>query len=197
MRFTEISLSGAFVIDPEPVVDERGSFARTWCRDEFAARGLDPAVAQCSVSYNTRRGTLRGMHYQAAPYAEVKLVRCTRGAIFDVIIDLRPESSTYMQWFSIELKERDRRMLYVPAGFAHGFLTLQDESEVFYQISQKYMRDFARGVRWNDPRFGIRWPEEVRVISERDQNYPDFSTDSHASPERAGDGRSGSRTPDP
>lgn len=174
MRFTDTPLAGAVVIDLEPVHDERGFFARSWCRDEFAARGLSGAIAQCSVSFNARRRTLRGLHYQAAPYEEVKAVRCTQGAIYDVIVDLRPESSTYLGWFGVELSAANRRMLYVPKGVAHGFLTLSDATEVYYQISEPYVAHAARGVRWNDPRFGIEWPAPPEVISERDRSYPDF-----------------------
>jgi len=174
MKFKPLSLDGAYMIDPEPLVDERGMFARTFCGREFAARGLDSLIAQCSTSYNRRRSTLRGMHYQVAPFAEAKLVRCVRGAIHDVIIDLRPDSATRMRWTAAELSADNRRMLYVPAGFAHGFQTLTDNAEVFYQISERYSPEHARGVRWNDDAFGIRWPLADPIVSNKDSSYPDF-----------------------
>lgn len=175
MKFSPTRLAGAWIIDIEPVGDERGFFARVWCREELEKQGLNTSLAQCSISFNKKRGTLRGMHYQARPHEEAKLVRCTRGAIYDVIVDLRPESVTYKQWIGIELSAENRRMLYVPAGFAHGFQSLADDTEVFYQISTTYRPESARGVRWNDPAFGIEWPQEVRVISEKDRRYPDFT----------------------
>lgn len=174
MIFKETGLPGAYVVDLEPHADERGFFARAWCQREFEARGLTAQVVQCSISYNKRRGTLRGMHYQAPPHEEVKLVRCTRGCIYDVIIDLRSDSPTYKQHFGIELGEQNRTMLYVPEGFAHGFLTLEDDTEVFYQMSAFYAPESARGVRWNDPAFGIEWPATVQNIKDRDQSYPNF-----------------------
>lgn len=174
MIFHATKLPGALVIELERHADERGHFARTWCRDEFARQGLSIQLSQCSVSYNHRRGTLRGMHWQAAPHAEVKLVRCTRGAIFDVIVDLRPNSPTHAQWLGVELTPDNHRMLYIPEGFAHGFQTLADESEVYYQISADFQPHSARGARWNEPRFDIRWPLDVTVISARDQNFPDY-----------------------
>ncbi len=174
MIFAETPLPGAFVIDVEPVTDERGSFARTFSRDEFDEHGLNSAVVQCNVSFNRRRGTLRGMHYQADPYGECKLVRCTLGAIYDVIVDLRRASPTYCRWFAVELTADNRRMLYIPEGVAHGFQTLAGESEVFYQMSQSYAPAHARGVRWDDPTFAIRWPDDDRIMSERDRTYPDF-----------------------
>jgi dTDP-4-dehydrorhamnose 3,5-epimerase len=172
--FTETKLQGAFVIEPEKHEDDRGFFARTFCRREFDARGLDSRVAQCSVSFNKRKGTLRGMHSQVAPFGETKLVRCTAGAIFDVIIDLRPSSPTYKRYEGVELSARNGNMLYIPEGFAHGFQTLEDNSEVFYQMSQFYAPEHARGVRWDDPAFGIKWPPAERTILERDRTYPDF-----------------------
>ena len=175
MIFIETKLTGAYIIEPERIEDERGFFARTWCRHEFAERGLSVELAQCNVSYNPRVGTLRGMHYQAAPDAEVKLVRCTMGAIYDVIVDMRPDSPTFRQWIAAELTAENRRMLYIPHGFAHGFQTLVDGSEVFYQISAFYAPASARGVRWDDPALAIDWPPaERRVISERDRSYPDL-----------------------
>lgn len=167
-------LDGAFLIDLESTADERGSFARTFCTREFAARGLDPRITQCSISYNHLRGTLRGMHYQVEPYAEAKLVRCISGAIYDVIIDLRPGSLTRMQWIGVELIAAARTQLYIPAGFAHGFQTLRDDTEVFYQISVYYSPEHGRGVRWNDSAFAIRWPLPGAIISDKDRSYPDF-----------------------
>lgn len=175
MKFTETGLRGAYLVEPEPAEDERGFFARVFCQREFAARGLDPVVAQCNVSFNRGRGTVRGLHYQAAPNAEAKLVRCTMGAIYDVIVDIRRDSPTYGRWWGVELGARDGRMLYVPKGFAHGFQTLQDDTEVFYQMSAFYAPETARGIRWNDPVLAIGWPLETSAISERDRRYPDFA----------------------
>jgi dTDP-4-dehydrorhamnose 3,5-epimerase len=174
MVFTETELRGAFIIDVERVEDERGFFARSWCQREFEAYGLYTQWVQCNVSFNKQKGTLRGMHYQAAPYAEVKLVRCTMGAIYDVIIDLRPDSPTFKRWLAAELTMHNRRMLYIPEGFGHGFQTLEGNTEVFYQMSQFYAPEYARGVRWDDPAFKITWPAEKRIISERDRGLPDF-----------------------
>jgi dTDP-4-dehydrorhamnose 3,5-epimerase len=172
--FTETILQGAFVIDLERHEDQRGFFARTYCQREFEAQKLNASFVQCSISFNKLKGTLRGMHYQVAPLEEAKLIRCTRGAIFDAIIDLRPNSRTFRHYFTLVLSEENRRSLYVPEGFAHGFQTLQHNSEVFYQMSQFYAPECARGVRWNDPAFGIEWPADERTIIERDQSYPDF-----------------------
>jgi dTDP-4-dehydrorhamnose 3,5-epimerase len=172
--FTELSLRGVFLIELKPSTDERGFFARTFSVSEFAEHGLNPAIAQCSVSFNDRRGTLRGMHYQAEPYGEAKLVRCTQGAIYDVALDLRPDSETYRRWCAVELTAENRRMLYIPDGVAHGFQTLADRSEVLYQISRSYEPRAARGVRWDDPVLGINWPEAPQVISERDRSYPNL-----------------------
>jgi dTDP-4-dehydrorhamnose 3,5-epimerase len=174
MLFTETSLSGAFVIDIERHEDSRGFFARSWCRREFEAHGLNPCVVQCNVSRNRSSGTLRGLHYQIAPHEEAKLVRCTRGAIYDVIVDLRDDSRTYLRHFGAELTEDNHRSLYIPEGFAHGFMTLTDEAEVAYQMSAFYVPDAARGIRWNDPALAIGWPAPVRVISDRDRSYPDL-----------------------
>jgi dTDP-4-dehydrorhamnose 3,5-epimerase len=173
MRFVQTKVAGAFLIEPEPIADERGFFTRTWCRDEFADHGLSPELAQANLSFNHHQGTLRGLHYQQAPHQEAKLVRCTRGAIFDVALDLRPESPTYRAWFGAELDADNRAMLYVPEGCAHGFLTLTDAAEVAYQMSAPYAPEAARGVRFDDPAFGIEWPGEVVVINERDRGYPD------------------------
>ena len=174
MIFTETILKGAFLITPQRMEDERGFFARAWCRKEFEAHGLCTDHVQSNISFNPRMGTLRGMHFQAFPHEEVKLVRCTMGASYDVIIDLRKDSPTYLRHFAEVLSEEKRNMLYIPKGFAHGFITLEDCSEVFYQMSAYYNAESSRGVRWNDPAFGIQWPCEVRSISERDRNYPDF-----------------------
>jgi dTDP-4-dehydrorhamnose 3,5-epimerase len=178
VRFSETPLPGVCVIDPEPIADERGSFARIYDGAEFAARGIDPAVVQSSVSFNKRRDTLRGMHYQAAPHGEPKLVRCLRGAIYDVALDLRADSPAYCSWYAVELDPDGGRMLFMPAGVAHGFQTLADGSEVLYQMGYKFVPEAARGVRWDDPAFGIEWPEPAgeRTISERDRTYPDFTT---------------------
>jgi dTDP-4-dehydrorhamnose 3,5-epimerase len=176
MIFKETPLQGAFVIELERLTDERGFFARSWCENEFIAQGLNPTVKQCNVSFNRRAGTLRGMHYQKSPHQEAKLVRCTRGSIFDVIIDLRCHSPTFKQSFSIELSQDNWTMLYIPEGFAHGFQTLANDTEVFYQMSEFYVPDAGRGVRWNDPAFAIEWPKvAARFISDRDSSYPDFT----------------------
>lgn len=175
MRFTETELPGAFVIELERREDERGFFARAWCEQEFAENGLDTRISQSNLSYNQRAGTLRGMHYQAPPHAEVKLVRCTRGAVYDVIVDLRPASSTYMRWIGVELSAENGRALYVPEGFAHGYQTLADDTETYYQVSAPYAPTAERGVRWDDPAFGIDWPPaDDRVISTKDRAWPDY-----------------------
>lgn len=174
MLWRPSKLGGAWLIEPQPVEDDRGFFARTWCRREFERHGLEASVAQCSVAFNARKGTLRGMHYQAMPHAEAKLVRCTTGGVYDVIIDLRPKSPTFRQWEGFTLSARNHLTIYVPKGFAHGYLTLEDQSEVSYQMSDFYEPSAGRGVRWNDPAFGIEWPGEVRVIHQRDANYSDF-----------------------
>jgi dTDP-4-dehydrorhamnose 3,5-epimerase len=168
MRFIPTHLAGAYLVEPEPVSDERGFFARTWCRNEFADKGLNPNLVQCNISYNKARGTLRGMHYQTAPHAEAKLVRCTQGSIYDVIVDLRNDSKTFTQWFGVELTAENRKALYVPEGFAHGFLTLQVDTEVLYQMSEFFHAECAVGVRWDDPVFAIQWPIDVKVIAKRD-----------------------------
>jgi len=175
MIFSETKLKGAFVIELERFTDERGFFARSWCQKEFEKHGLNPRLVQCNISYNISKGTLRGLHYQVSPCEEAKLVRCTMGAIFDVIVDLRPESPTFKHYFADILSAGNRKMLFIPEGFAHGLLTLQDDSEVLYQMSDFYSLDHARGARWNDPAFGIQWPDEVLVVSERDRGYPDFN----------------------
>lgn len=176
MIFTETTLRGAYIIEIEPLKDERGFFARSFCQKEFAQQGIHFCSVQCNISYNKSKGTLRGMHYQVAPDEEAKLVNCLRGAIYDVIIDLRPDSPTYCQWFSAELRAEDYKMLYIPEDFAHGFQALEDHTVVFYQMSTFYHPESARGLRWNDPGFGIEWPEiRNRIISEKDQRYADFT----------------------
>lgn len=174
MEFRKTTLPEVIEIRIQPNVDERGFFARTWCKDEFQTNGLNPRLVQCSISYNEKKGTLRGMHFQANPFAEAKLVRCTAGSIYDVAIDLRQESPTFREWVGIVLSAGERNMLYIPERFAHGFLTLEDKTEIFYQMSESFHPEAANGVRWNDPAFQIRWPDKVRVISERDRNLPDF-----------------------
>jgi len=173
--FTETKLRGAFILDLDRREDERGFFARTFCAEEFKAHGLNPRFVQCSLSFTKRKGTLRGMHWQSPPRAESKLIRCGRGAIHDVIIDLRPHSETFQQHIAVELTAENRRSLYVPEGFAHGFQTLVDEAEVVYQMSESYSAEATQGVRWNDPAFGIAWPLPDPLLNERDRNYPDFS----------------------
>jgi dTDP-4-dehydrorhamnose 3,5-epimerase len=173
--FSETKLKGAFVIELERLEDERGFFARTFCQEEFVEARLNPKIAQCNISFNRKKGTLRGMHYQGSPYEESKLVRCTRGAIYDVIIDLRPYERTFKQWLAMELTAENRLILYIPQGFAHGFQTLEDRTEVFYQMSEIYHPECVRGVRWNDPAFGIEWQIENPIISPRDQQYSDFN----------------------
>ena len=175
MIFKETPLKSAYMVELQRLEDERGFFARAWCQQEFEAHGLNPRLVQCNISFNHKKGTLRGMHYQTAPFEEAKLVRCTNGTLYDVIIDLRPESPTYRQHFGVILTSEARNMLYIPEGFAHGFLTLADNTEIFYQMSEFYAPDYARGVRWNDPAFGINWPAPVTVISKRDASYPDFT----------------------
>jgi dTDP-4-dehydrorhamnose 3,5-epimerase len=174
MQLSATKLAGVFTVDLDLKQDARGFFARLWCPREMSEAGLSPKLAQCSLSYNTLRGTLRGMHYQAAPYQEAKLVRCIRGALWDVALDLRPGSPTFRMWTGVELSRENRRALYIPEGCAHGFVTLEPDTEILYQISEFYDADAARGVRWNDPAFGIDWPEPVRVIAPRDRDYPDF-----------------------
>ncbi len=183
MRFKETKLNGVYIIELEPLEDERGFFARSFCRNEFKEHGLNPRIVQCSISYNKKKGTLRGMHYQVAPHEEVKLISCVRGGIYDVLIDLRPASPTYCQWFAVTLYGFDfnsadssinadtHKVMYVHEGFAHGFQTLEDNTVVSYQMSEFYHPECARGVRWDDPAFGIKWPEMPTLISERDRNY--------------------------
>jgi dTDP-4-dehydrorhamnose 3,5-epimerase len=174
MIFTPTDLKDAFLVDIEPRPDARGFFARAWCRREFETYGLSGTVAQSNIGVSPRKGTLRGLHYQLAPHEEVKLVRCTRGGVYDVIVDLRPQSSTYKRWLGVELSADNYRMLYVPEGFAHGYQTLSDDTELWYQTSQFYAPEFARGVRYDDQAFDIRWPLEVTVISDADHGWPLF-----------------------
>ncbi len=174
MVFNKTKLQDALILEPEKIQDARGFFATTWCQKDFAAHGLNVSLVQCNVSYNRAAGTLRGMHFQIAPFSQAKLVRCTRGAIYDVIIDLRTDSPTFKQWVAAELTESNHRLVYIPKGFAHGFQTLKDDSEVFYQMSEFYAPGYAQGVRWNDAAFDIEWPLGVTVISDRDNSYRDF-----------------------
>lgn len=174
MIFTETDLKGAYIIELNKLVDERGFFARTWCKNEFESQGLNTVFVQANMSTNKVKGTLRGMHYQISPYEETKLIRCTKGAIYDVIIDLRPESITYKKWIGVELTSENYRILYVPENFAHGFITLEDGTEVSYQVSQFYAPGSERGARFNDPAFRINWPLDVSLMSEKDKSWPDF-----------------------
>ncbi len=177
MRFVPTELPGVFVVEVEPTGDDRGMFARTYCRAEFAAMGLCTDWAQCNVSFNTRAGTLRGLHWQAAPHEEVKLVRCTAGAALDVVADARPGSPTYGKWVAVEISADNRRAVYIPGGFAHGFQTLAPGTELFYQMSAAYVPEAARGARWDDPALGVVWPPcESRVIAPRDLAFPDLPT---------------------
>lgn len=174
MKFHETPLPGAYLIELERFSDERGYFARTFCEEEFAKHGLHTHWPQCNLSFNTHAGTLRGMHYQEAPHEEVKLVRCVRGAIFDAIVDVRKGSPTYLEWYGAELSAENGAALYIPKGFAHGFITLQDNSEVYYHMGSVYVPNAARGIRWDDPRIGIEWPGSVTTIATRDAEYPDY-----------------------
>lgn len=172
MRFNETRLPGAYLIDPEPHGDDRGFFARVLCVDELAAHGLSMDIVQVNMSYSAQAGTLRGLHYQAEPYAEAKMVRCTRGSVFDVMVDLRPDSPTHLQWVGVELSAENRRLMYVPKGFAHGFLTLTDSAEVMYPVTARYTPEAERGLRYDDPTLRIEWPAPVRTVSEKDQSWP-------------------------
>jgi dTDP-4-dehydrorhamnose 3,5-epimerase len=176
MLFSPTSIDGVWLVKLERRLDERGYFARTWCRDEFLSHGLNAGLVQCSLAYNCHEGTLRGMHLQKAPYGECKLVRCIKGSIYDVVIDLRPNSPTHRRHLAVELDTLTLDALYVPEGCAHGYLTLTDDTEVMYQMSTPYAPDYATGIRWNDPAFSIPWPTAVRVISPRDATFPDYST---------------------
>ena len=174
MIFAETPLPGAYVIELDKHQDERGFFARSWCAREFAAKGLDPHLVQCNVSFNKLKGTLRGLHYQIPPHAEAKLVRCTKGSLYDVIVDLRKASPTFLRWFAIELTAANHRMLYIPNLFAHGFQTLEDDTEIFYQMSEFYEPAASKGLRWNDPKLSINWPAADRTMSQKDQAYPNL-----------------------
>jgi dTDP-4-dehydrorhamnose 3,5-epimerase len=177
MKFTKTLLNGVFIIDIDPIEDERGFFARSFCKDEFKKYGLESNIAQCNIAYNKENHTLRGMHYQAAPHGECKLVRCTRGKIYDVILDLRKDSPSFCKWISVELDEDSCRMVYLPRGCAHGYQTLKKDSVVFYQMSEPYYPELSRGVIWDDPLFGIEWPHsDNRVMSPRDQQFPLIKT---------------------
>ena len=186
MLFKETKLKGVYLIEMSPVEDDRGFFARTFCQKEFSKNGLNLQIVQCNLSYNRKKGTLRGMHYQVAPHEEAKLIGCVSGAVYDVVVDLREESTTYGEWLAVELGARDpRRMLYVPEGFANGFQTLEDNSEVFYQMSEFYAPEYARGIRWNDPALRIQWPDNHPILSRRDMSFPDFETGSPTPKKRA------------
>lgn len=176
MKFISTAVTGTYILELEKIHDDRGYFARSWSRDEFEEHGLEANLAQCSISFNKKKGTLRGMHFQIPPSAEAKLVRCTRGAFFDVVLDLRPGSKSFLQWQGVELTSDNSQMLFIPKGCAHGFQTLSDNTEIFYQISEKYAPEHARGVRWDDSLFGVQWPVPVTVISDRDKSYPDSLT---------------------
>jgi dTDP-4-dehydrorhamnose 3,5-epimerase len=174
MIYTPSRIPGAWIMDVEPIHDSRGFFAMTWLPEELRERGMDPALAQCNLAFNHTRGTLRGMHLQTDPHAQVKIVRATRGSLLDVIVDLRPDSPTFKQWDAVELSADNRRLLYIPAGIAHGYITLEDSTEVYYHASSLWAPSAERGVRWNDPAFAIEWPLEPMVISEKDASWPDF-----------------------
>lgn len=175
MKFEECEVKGAYVVHLEDRPDERGFFARAFCADEFVSAGLDPSVVQCNLSYNHQRGTLRGMHWQEPPFQETKYIRCTRGAIYDVLVDIRPSSPTYLRWTAVELSAENHLGLYAPKGTAHGYLTLKDGSEVLYLVSERFTLEADRGARWDDPAFGIAWPFEPAVISAKDSGHPDFT----------------------
>lgn len=172
LKFIETSIPGVLLINLHLLEDERGYFTRTFCAQKFKENGINPSLLQCNISFNHKKGTLRGMHFQITPHAEAKLIRCVRGSIFDVVIDLRPESKTFEQWMSIELSEKNRQLLYIPEGCAHGFQTLEDQTELFYQMSYPFLPEAARGIRWDDPYFKITWPLNDRTISLKDQSYP-------------------------
>jgi len=174
MIFTELSLKGAFLVEVKKIEDERGFFGRAWCRNEFLEHGLNPNFVQLNTSFSKKKGTIRGMHYQVDPYQEVKFIRCTRGRIYDVMVDLRPDSPTFMKWIGNELTADNYRMAYVPENFAHGFVTLEDNSEVYYPVTQFYIPGAERGARYNDPGFNIHWPVEISVVSQKDLAHPDF-----------------------
>lgn len=174
MNFSATPIQGAFTIEAEPISDNRGYFARTYCQEEFTKHGLIIPFVQCNLSHNHKRGTIRGMHYQSAPFEEAKVVSCTQGSIYDVIIDMRPSSASYLKWFSVELNETNTKMIYIPEGCAHGFQTLEDGVQVYYQMSSMFEPSASKGIRWNDPFFNIEWPLKCEVISDKDLSYPDF-----------------------
>lgn len=174
MKFIETKLKGAFIIQIEPLEDERGYFVRSFCKEEFEKYGLNPEIVQCNISYNKKAGTLRGMHFQKAPYEETKIVSCIKGAVYDVIIDLRKDSQTFCQWISVELTENNNKMLYIPKGFAHGFQTLVDDTIVNYQMGEYYHPKYAMGIRYDDTSFNINWPIEHAIISDKDLKFEDF-----------------------
>ena len=176
MIFNETALLGAYIIEPERLEDHRGFFGRIWCNNELKQKGLQHKLAQSNVGFSYRKGPMRGLHFQKAPHAEVKIVRCTRGAIFDVIVDLRPESPSYKRWFGVQLDEENRKMIYVPEGFAQGYITLAENTEIYYHTSEFYNPSSAIGIRYNDPEFGIVWPTEITVISEQDREWPDYQS---------------------
>jgi dTDP-4-dehydrorhamnose 3,5-epimerase len=175
MIFTETKVKGVYLIEPELLRDDRGFFARSFCKEELGIYGLETEIVQCNISYNQKKGTLRGMHYQAAPYEEAKIVSCTKGAIYDVVLDLRKYSETYLKWFSAELSDKNFKMMYIPKGCAHGFQTLKDGAVVYYQMTEFFHPECARGVRWDDPAFGIQWPPGMRIISEKDQQFSGYT----------------------
>jgi dTDP-4-dehydrorhamnose 3,5-epimerase len=175
MTFLETSLEGAYVIEPKKIADDRGFFARAFCSGELRAQGLNGEIAQANMAYSRKRGTLRGLHFQERPHAEVKIIRCTRGAMYDVIVDLRPSSPSWKQWFGVELTQSNHRMLYVPEGFGQGYVTLEDDTEMCYSTSEFYHPEVASGVRYDDPAFQIVWPIGISVISEQDRRWPDYS----------------------
>ena len=175
MIFSKTTLEGAFIIEPEKIEDQRGFFARSWCQNEFESHGLNTRIVQMNIANTKRKGTLRGLHYQRFPHTETKLVRCSKGAIYDVVIDLRPNSHTYNQWMGVELSEDNYRMLYIPENFAQGYITLENNCEVIYQVSQFYTPGAESGIRWNDPTFNIDWPIEITLISKKDKSWPDYT----------------------
>jgi len=189
MKFTSTKLKGAYIIDVEKREDERGFFARTFCANEFTRYDLETKFVQANMSFNYKKGTLRGMHFQKSPYEEDKLVRCTKGSLFDVIIDLRTESPTFKQWVGVELTEENRRALFVPKGFAHGFITLEDNTEINYLVTQFYTPEADSGVRFNDPAFNIQWPTEVTSVSEKDKNHPDYQESQESSDKSLGESK--------
>ena len=174
MIFSETKIEGTFIIEPELLIDERGFFARSFCKEEFDKHGLDSSIVQCNISCNRKKGTLRGMHYQIPPHEEAKIVSCTEGAIYDVVLDLRKDSGTYLRWIAVELTDENLKMLYIPKGCAHGFQTLKNQTRVFYQMTNFFHTESSRGVRWNDPVFGIQWPAGRKIISKKDTQFSEY-----------------------